>query len=99
MVAPLSAGLNVTVISSPFLTRFGPVAVTPAFVRHVGRTRRQLPHLELAILVLDGDMQRAVRVRKRKLLNHAGRPLGLVQVVHTGQGMVRQHRTGRDQRQ
>ena len=32
MVAPLSAGLKVTVISSPFLTRFGPVAVTPAFV-------------------------------------------------------------------
>ena len=33
MVAPLSAGLKVTVISSPCLTRFGPVAVTPALVR------------------------------------------------------------------
>src|SRR6185436_12014489 len=59
--------------------------------QHVGRPRRQLPHLDLAVLVLDGDVQRAVRVRKRKLLNYAGRPLGLVQVVHTGQGMMRQH--------
>ena len=33
MVAPLIAGLKVTVISSPDLTRFGPVAVTPALVR------------------------------------------------------------------
>src|SRR5688572_22166964 len=54
----------------------------PGVRQDVGRPRRQLPHLGLALLVLDGDMQRAVRVRKRKLLHDAGCPLGFVQVVH-----------------
>src|SRR6188474_2733615 len=71
----------------------------PGIGQDVRRPRRQLPHLDLAILVLDGDMQRAVRVRKRKLLHHAGRPLDLVQVVHTGEGMVRQRWSGGYQRQ
>src|SRR5688572_20797938 len=66
----------------------------PGVGQDVRRPRRQLPHLGLAILVLDGDMQRAVRVRKRKFLNDAGRPFGLVQVVHAGKGMMRQQRTG-----
>src|SRR5688572_13486850 len=64
----------------------------------VGRTRRQLPHLRLALLVLDGDMQRAVRVRECKLLNDAGRPLRLVQVVHAGKRMMRLEGTDRQQR-
>src|SRR5688572_3985473 len=66
----------------------------PGVGQDVGRTGRQLPHLGLALLVLDGDMQRSVRVRKRKLLHHAGGPLCLVQVVHAGQRMMRQQRTG-----
>jgi hypothetical protein len=43
-------------------------------------------------------MQRSVRVRKRKLLNHSGRPLDLLQVVHAGEGMMRLQGTGRQQR-
>src|SRR6185503_19885517 len=35
--------------------------------QNVGRPRRQLPHLDLAVFVLDRDVQRAMRVRKRKL--------------------------------
>src|SRR5687768_13133763 len=66
--------------------------------QHVGRPRRQLPYLRLALLVLDGDMQRSVRVRKRKLLHDAGCALGLVQVVHAGERMMRLHGTDRQQR-
>src|SRR5687768_16559416 len=66
----------------------------PGVRQDVGRPRRQLPHLRFALLVLDRDMQRSVRVRKRKLLNDAGCPLGLVQVTHSGKGMVREHRSG-----
>src|SRR5688572_26456532 len=71
----------------------------PGAGQDVGRPGRQLPHLFRALLVLDGDMQRAVRVRKRELLHHAGGPLCLVQVVHAGQGMMRQQRTGSHQPQ
>src|SRR5688500_8015103 len=66
----------------------------PGVGQDVGRTCRQLPHLGLARRVLEFDMQRSVRIRKRKLLNHAGRPLGLLQVVHAGKGMMRQQRSG-----
>src|SRR5688572_10672865 len=71
----------------------------PGVGQDVGGTRVQLPHLGLALRVLDRDMQRAVRVRKRKLLNDPGRPLDLLQVVHAGQGMVRHQRTGSYQTQ
>src|SRR5688572_24024744 len=70
----------------------------PGVGQDVRRPRRQLPHLGLAILVFDGDMQRAVRVRKRKLLNDAGRPLGLVQVVDARKGMMGLQGAGRQQR-
>src|SRR5688572_16855547 len=66
----------------------------PGVGQNVGRTRVQLPHFGFALRVLDFDMQGAVRVRKRELLNYPGRPLDLLQVVHAGQGMVRHQRTG-----
>src|SRR5688572_25559748 len=65
----------------------------PGVGQDVGRTCRQLPHLGLARRVLDGDVQRSVRVRKRKLLNDPGRPLHLVQVVHAREVMMRHQRS------
>jgi hypothetical protein len=43
-------------------------------------------------------MQRAMRIRKRKFLNHAGSPLCFLQVIHPGKGMMSLQGTGYEQR-
>ena len=88
MVVPLSAGLKVTSMVSPVLDPIRAGGSDPRRCQDVGRAGRQLPHLGHAFRVLEFDMQRSVRIRKRELLNHAGRPLYFLQVIHPGEGMM-----------